>query len=281
MDPLILYHRDNVFILSSGEQRINFKMKLSVKNKIIVPYPHFPFDPYSQKRIYCQSFNPRWRSLNSLFDFLHDVNQFSRLDKDEILWFDTGFWTIVCDREPDLFGLDLDSLNRTLQLVPNGQLALCLANRDTTIIFRTKFLKNRFTYGRLQIYVTNSYLPFVEVIQPFRDALGSELLSNNSTKERFFDIDNIKRIHRNPHSLFFKPNAIVRSFKHQTPMIAISKNPFINHKAVETHSLPYFFGQMCGGFREEELKNKTYVSSTLRIWNFQNTLVANLLYHSS
>ena len=197
--------------------------------------------------------------------------------KDEYLWNNTGFWTIVND-DHDYLGVSLESLDRAIRIRKDGSLACCLANIDSIIIFSSLFKKGHLLESKLDIYVTNTYLPYVEVMQPFRDALKN-LGKVSYLEEKFVDEEKVHKWFFKRRAYFGKPLALINSSKRQVPIIAVSNNPFHLMKNVEISPLDYFLGQMAGGFIESDFTGKKFFPAKLETWALQNVIVGSLLYH--
>lgn len=278
---MIMLFYDDFFTMPSGKKESYVRIDLSINAKTVIPHPLFSFDHLSENMIYHQMFKPDWQSILSGMAFLEKSSKYARIRADETLWGNTAFWTLKMDSY-DYLGIGIRKLEEVIRTRKEGEFFCCLANRDSIIVFFSKFKDNALEETMLDVYVTNTYLPYVEVMQPFREALKN-MGKHSVLIEDFADYRNIHKGFYQEEVYLDKPLALIKGSSPpdnnvQVPIMAILNNPFHLRKDASIESLKHFLGQMAGGFLESDFEGKTPFSVDLEIWQLRDIIVADLLY---
>lgn len=161
---------EHYFYYPDGSKKCYFRMKKPSTKKIIIQHPYLLFDPQNNQ-IYREEYKLKYQNNDLIINFITLSESNAELREDEYLWYHTGYWSIL-DKRYLYIGSGEYGILDTIKYVQKGKLAFCLSFRDFII-----FIKSTFSQGQIKnesiidIYCTNSYLPFVEVLNPFRKSL--------------------------------------------------------------------------------------------------------------
>jgi hypothetical protein len=301
---LIDFIHDDFFTLPNNRRRNYLKMGRCGKENVI-QHPNFPFDPtpgggyaryielemqyeepkYSKQvelnrnEIYHQRFQVE-RVVDYCFlqDFMQGcLDYFASFSlPDEILWFETGYWSVK-DCKSQFAGMSIDALREIGEIVSRGALAYCLANRDSIIIVRGPFGAHpKPIVSNIDIYVTNAFLPFAEVADIYRNGI-KKLGQARCLKEELIDETIIHSRYSSEHLLSLKPRAFVMMYvrREAYPVLTIVQNPLKAKQPLA--SLDLLMGLSGYGFDEDERKFELRVDH----WRLEETSVFEFFFTPS
>jgi len=274
----MLWH-DDFFTLVNGEKKPFFKIG-DLSERFIIQHPYFHFgsvifpfmrelegtkDYEDETPIYFQQFELTIdTTLFDFDDFLLDVEKNWYLKPDEVLWYETGFWSIISNAKCYM-GMGLKRLRKTLNKGKNAEFALCLSNNVSILLINSKI--NEEEKILLSIYASNDILPFVEVVEPFRQSirnydkislLKSQILSEEKIRRFWFAN---RKINVNPVALIMdKRDPDYKRF----PVI---KNEFTRTRDPEISKIQFLIGTTGGGFIESDYYGEMQFLPYAEIWN--------------
>ena len=271
---------DDFFTLSNKKRQNYMKVGICGKDNII-QHPNLPFDPtpgggYARNielemlyedpqrsnpieiipnEMYHQKFRVK-HALNPFFllDFMQGcLEQFDTIAfHDEILWFDTGYWSIK-DCKNQFMGMDINALKEAIEAVVSGTISYCLANRDSIVIIHGPFGENsKSAMTNIDIFATNAFLPFTEVADIYRSGV-KKLVRAKSLKEELIAETALHFRYSFGYLFSLYPKAFVMMDSY--PVLTIIKNPVKKKCARTLMSLDLIIGSIRGGFRESDIAN--------------------------
>lgn len=282
----MLWH-DDFFTSLNGETKPYFKMG-EFRERFIIQHPYFHFgsllNPYVwadtrgfgfETPIYFQQFEFTTDATPFDFrDFLVDVEKNSHLKPDEVLWHETGFWSIISE-EICYMGMGLERLKKTLDRATRAKFALCLSNEVSVVLINSKKSEDKKVI--LSIYASNDILPFVEVVEPFREStanydgvcLQNEMLLEEKIRRFWF----AKRdINLNP--IAFIMNKEDPSYK----MLPVIKNEFRRTKDHVISKIQFLTGTTSGGFIESDYYSKRRFHLYAEIWELEYASIVDFRF---
>lgn len=267
----------------------------------IVQHPYVPFDPtpgggYARcielERLYEEPRNLYYKEPNQGFqvmpnqlfhekfrmhdnielvflqDFMNGCLNFFTLTAlpDEILWHDTGYWSIR-KGENQFMGMGLNSLDKAIEETKSDEILFCLSNRDSIIILHgTLKGKSSSSVTYIDAYSTNAFLPFAEVADIYRNGLKSIGNVENVKAEFILESALHSRFSQNR---VFVPHVEALVMMNDIPVLATIRNP-MRMKACSITALDYILVATGG----TDLKSRpTDFRLIVDQWTFENGMV--------
>jgi len=177
MLPIIKPFYEEQFTLPTGDKVQFFETRSLHKEKACIQYPRLPFDTLSKGEWEAGLYHQKFQfisdnRLSLLRKFIEKATHHAKLRENEVMWHDTGFWTIKKAKKA-FMGIGLNSLENATRELKNGELYFCLANRDSIVSISSTFESGAvLRRTRIHMLVTNASLPFVTTIQPYRNAIS-------------------------------------------------------------------------------------------------------------
>lgn len=274
----MLWH-DDFFTLVNGETKPFFKVG-DFSGHFIIQHPYFHFGstifPFMREYegikdyedatpIYFQQFELTMDpTLFRFDDFLLDVEKNCHLKPDQVLWYETGFWSIISNAKCYM-GMGLERLKETLNNVKNAKFALCLSDNLSILLINSKV--NEEGKILLSIYASNDILPFVEVVEPFRQSirnynnvslLRSQILSEEKIRRFWFAN---RKINVNPVAF------IMDKSNPDYKRLPVIKNEFTRTRDPEISKIQFLTGTTSGGFIESDYFGGMQFLPYAEIWN--------------
>ena len=277
---MIDFVHDSFFTLANKETQDYIEIGSCTESNVIL-HPNFSFDPtpgggYARNiemeiiyeeptkrehpkldnniqimpnELYHQKFRTR-QAIDPAFlrDFIEGCKDFFALNAfpDEILWYETGYWSIK-DCRKQFMGIGVNALEQCHQTISADMVMFCLANRDSIVILHGSLNKNSKTPATdIDIYTTNAFLPFTEVADLYRSSIRKLRKVENLTTE--FILESTIHSQYSPRCLFpLHPKAFVMMESY--PVLAVIENP--TRKSTQPlASLERIIGPVIGGFME-------------------------------
>jgi hypothetical protein len=313
---IILYHEnssysmierfhDDFFELESGEKAPFFEFPAPKSKKIIVQHSFIPFDPlgggldYLPRLIYNKTIQVvDYKGDVTFIDlFEKHAEQKACLKKDYILWWWTGYWTILKNKQY-FIGSGLDSLKNAIGGFGNGKASYCLSNRDSIIIINFEFNRGLIENGIIfDFFITNAYLPYVETINPFLIAIAeigkfycisekkikiTDIFKTKSATKGFDSpmdaLDRTIKTSLQPRKFILNPIAYIRN-KEGDVALAVIKNEFSTNLS-PINSVKYLIGSCAGGFIETDFTGDKEFNIYSEIIFLNNNIVMNTYFHA-
>lgn len=273
----MLWH-DDFFTLLDGKTKPYFKMG-EFRERFIIQHPYFHFgslffpnawtgrnarDSGYETPLYFQQFEfPSDVTPFDFHGFLADVEKNSYLKPDEVIWYETGFWSIISE-ETCYMGMGLESLKKTLDVLTRAKFALCLSNEDSIVLINSKLSKDKKVI--LSIYASNEMLPFVEVVEPFRESItnygGVCLKSEMLLEEKICRFWFVKR------DIGLTPIAFIMD-KPSYKRLPVIKNEFRRTNDPVISKIQFLTGTTSGGFIESDYYSKRHFHLSAKIWELE------------
>jgi hypothetical protein len=267
------FHED-FFELESGEKAPFFEFPAPKSKKIIVQHPYIPFDPlgggldYLPRLIYNKTIQLDYKGDVRFIElFENHSEQKVCLREDYILWWWTGYWTVLKNGKY-FIGSGLVSLKNAIGDFGHGEASYCLANRDSIILINFGFNKGLIEKGVVfDFFINNAYLPYVETISPFLGAVGeiSKFHEIQEKKIKISDIYKAKSINErashswtmgwakiSPRTFILNPVAYIREKKgdKDANLVAIKNEFSTSWNSINT--VECLIVRCAGGFIESE-----------------------------
>lgn len=285
----MLWH-DDFFTLPNGETKPYFKMG-EFRKRFIIQHPYFHFgsfvSPYVwvnrntrdfeyETPIYFQQFE--FTTDSTLFDFcgfLADVEKNCHLKPDEVLWFETGFWSILSE-ETCYMGMGLERLKKTMDQATSAEFALCLSNNVSIVLINSKMNEDKKIM--LSIYASNDILPFAEVMEPFRTSIANYdnvcLLKSEMLLE-----EKIRRFWFAKRDISLDPVAFIMSKEDPShKMLPVLKNEFRRTKDPIISRIQFLTGTTSGGFIESDYYSKKQFQLYAEIWELEYVAIVDFQF---
>jgi hypothetical protein len=242
---------ENYFYYPDGSTKSYFRMKTLCTEEIVIQHPLPTFDPLSDQ-IYREEYILKYPNNSLVPDFIRLTEDNSNIGEDEILWYNTGYWSIL-DVDYQYIGCGESALLDTMENIQRGKLVFCLCSRDFIMFIKSVITEGQ-TSGKssIDIFCANSWLPFVEVIDPFRKVLrimgeahlsGTEKMSYSSIRTRI-SLRNNKNI-MIPCAIMPVGERIAREKK--AIGLAVIPNDFGSFEMDSVNSLEYILTSARGG----------------------------------
>ncbi len=235
-----LHH--HYFEYPDGKTSPSFVMKTSDYPKPIVMHPYFHFD------------FEKWATYQEKYKIIEPVDEFiaefitlsetnSGLREEEILWYDTEYWTIKCNALTYI-GSGIRSFDETRSTVPDGMVAFLLDSHDFVVLITSRISKGVLRGPMFaDIYCSNVARPFVEILDPFRKAIRQASSSYSVEIERQCSIEMLLD-NKTAENMVLVPHAI-------TPM----KNLWIGPVVISnnfSNQIEYLYAHAHGGWLKND-----------------------------
>lgn len=296
------FHED-FFALESGEKTPFFEFPAPKSKKIIVQHTYIPFDPlgggldYLPRLIYNKTIQVDYKGDVTFIEvFENHSEQKACLRVDHILWYWTGYWTVLKNGKY-FMGSGLVSLKNAIGDFDQGKASYCLSNRDSIIIINFEFNKGLIDKEIVfDFYLTNAFLPYVETINPFLIAIAEigKVHYISEKKIKVFDmyktksearglnsplggLDRIIKTNLQPRKFILNPTACVRNEKGDVALVVI-KNEFSTNLS-PINSVKYLIGSCGGGFIETDFTGDKEFNIYCEVIFLNNNIVMNTYFH--
>jgi hypothetical protein len=297
------FHED-FFELESGEKAPFFKFPAPKSKKMIVQHCFIHFDPlgggldYLPRLIYNKTIQVDYKGNVTFIDIFENLaEQKACKKKDYTLWWWTGYWTVLRNKQY-FIGSGLESLKNAIGGFGHGKASYCLSNRDSIIIINFEFNNGIIEKGGIvfDFLVTNAYLPYIETISPFLIAIAeigeshcilerkmklSDIYRTKLAMKRFdspleaFD-RSIKTILQ-PREFILNPIAYVRNEKGDVSLTVIKNEFSANFDPI--NSVKYLIGTCAGGFMETDFTGDKEFDIYNEIIFLDNNIIMNTYFH--
>jgi hypothetical protein len=295
---------EDFFELESGEKSPFFEFPAPKSKKIIVQHPYLPFDPlgggldYLPKLIYNKTIQVDYKGDTTFVEvFENHSEQKACFKEDSILWWWTGYWTVLKNRKY-LIGSGLASLRNAIGDVGHGKASYCLTNRDSIILINFEFHKGLIEKEIVfDFFINNAYLPYVETINPFLIAISKIGKFNciSEKKIQIFDIFKTKSANRGVHSpldemdrsiytsiqprkFVLNPIAYVKVKDDDNVILVVIKNEFsTNWKSID--SVKCLVGNSGGGFIKNDFTGDKEFDINCKILFLNNNILLQTYFH--
>lgn len=165
--------------LQSGEKAPFFEFPAPKSKRIIIQHPYMYFDPlgggldFLPKLIYNKTIQVDYKGDIAFIEVFQNLSeQKACLKEDYILWWWTGYWTVLKNKKY-FIGSGLDSLKNAIGDFGHGKASYCLTNRDSIILTNFEFNRGLIEKGAVfDFFINNAFLPYVETINPFLGAIA-------------------------------------------------------------------------------------------------------------
>jgi hypothetical protein len=225
--------------------------------------------------IYLQQFE--FFTEPSSFDlagFVSMVEKSLHLKPGELLWYQTGFWSIKL-KGLAYMGMGLDQLKTIVSETEDVEFALCLSNNTSIALFNSDRDKQRIV---VSVYVSNDILPFVEVIEPFRNAAANFENVHVIRSEMLWEED-IRRFWFGNRTIELTPVAFIMDKKGSSykrhPVI---KNEFKRTKDPAIRKIEFITGTTSGGFIESDYYGGRRFLLYAEIWDLEYASVVEFQF---
>jgi hypothetical protein len=276
----MLWH-DDFFTQPSGQEKTFLKTGRFEGHFIVQhPYFHFGSSPFQwrarekdedEPKVFFQQFEiDTTENFFDIDDFLINVEKNYHLRPDEVLWYETGFWTIVLDSN-SFMGMGLNRLKETLKGQESAKFAVCLSNDISVILMNSKMSEENKIL--VNVYASNDIIPFVEVVEPFRKAIrkydSSKSLISEILPER-----KLLRFWSARRRIGIYPEAFVIDRKHDDyKRLPVIKNPFTNVRDPVISKIRYATGTTIGGFIESDYYGGRQFYTYADIWELASASI--------
>jgi len=161
---------ENYFYYPDGSTKSYFRMKAPRSREIVIQHPLPAFYPASNQ-IYREEYTIEYPNDDLVTNFIKSAEDNSNIREDEILWRNTGYWSIL-DTDYQYIGCGESASLDTMKNIQRGKLVFCLCSRDFIIFIKSTIIGGQINdKSTIDIFCANLYLPFVEILDPFRKML--------------------------------------------------------------------------------------------------------------
>jgi len=296
---MIEFAHDDFFTLKNRKKKNYLKTGICTKDNII-QHPNFPFDampgggyarsiqmeieyeePMNRRNVewasnvhimpnelYHQKFRLKQvMDVSLLQDFMDECLNFFTLNAfpDEILWYETGYWSIK-DCRNQFMGMGLNTLEHAIQNMNTSVITFCLANRDSVIIIHSNLKNGKSPVTDIDIYITNAFLPFTEVADIYRN--GIKRLHKAINLKTEFILESALHFQyslRCSFQLNVKAFVMMESY----PVLIVIKNPVRNRRRLA--SLNFIIVPNMGGYSKNSTNPKRKFWLRVDQWRFEDT----------
>ena len=234
------------FCMPDGTTKSFFRMETAPEGELIVQHPYFHFD-FEGLEVYREEYEIEYRNDELILDFIRLSEEYSALEDDEVLWYHTGYWSIR-DGTDLYIGSGEYAIQDTKSNLASGELAFCLDANDFCVLIKCN-VKDSHQHGPviIDIYGSNLWRPFVEILDPFRKAIT--ILAKQYGVNQL-NIEQNAKIEAAPFKFRGKRRIIVPF------AIAPTWEGYIGPTVVENQFLPfpiqYLFSQVNGGWLKSD-----------------------------
>jgi hypothetical protein len=206
--------------------------------------------------------------------FLSKAEKNANLKPDEVLWWETGFWSITL-KGISYMGMGLERLEAIVKEMKDGEFALCLSNNVSVILFDSNREERKIV---LSVYASNDILPFVEVMEPLRNSIACFSNSRAIKSEMLWEED-IRRFWFAPKDIGIEPVAFIMD-KHDPrykrhPVI---RNEFRKTKDPVIGKIEFITGTTSGGFIESDYDGSRRFQLYAEIWELEHASVIEFFF---
>jgi hypothetical protein len=189
--PLVVFHPEFPFDPWSADTReIEILARRLDDDSIIGPEFHMasPFVPPegNEIQILHESFRVTRKIHNAIQAFIELYPDFLRAEKDETLWWNTGFWSARCGEE-NWMGISEPTFNQYPFSSNRGEFAYVLCNYSTIIELSSRTSSEPAT---VDVYLNNRSLPWAEMRRAVLSTLDT-IGPWDSTGKEFIDKEHI------------------------------------------------------------------------------------------
>jgi len=195
------------------------------------------------------------------------------LQKDETLYYDTGYWNIKHNGH-SYIGIGYNRFQNIIKQLNTKHYAICF----TDPYFILNISKNIEINSQIlvDIYAYNEVYPFIEIIEPFQKACLD--LDGILDKEELLLEHHIRNIWSSSKPIAMNPVGFI--MENNFRMLPIIKNYFKNTKYKEINKLLYLCGTRRGGFIDEEFSNKFSFFILIDIWDLEFIKLFDIKFES-
>jgi len=276
----MLWH-DDFFTLQDGQKTQSFRMG-SFQGRIIIQHPFFHFgsaffveteEEYTPvpEIYFLQTEIVTERKALDIASFLSSAEKKHNLPSDHFLWYETGFWSLVLNKEMHM-GVGLQSLFSILGGLKSSEFAFCLSNNVSVVIINAEA-----TYRKtlLSIYASNDILPYAEVVEPYRQAI-EELEDVRYTESKIIPEGKLRRFWVSPRPTSIDAVAFLMQKKRK--MLPIVRNKFMRTRDPIIGKMGFLIGTHLGGFIESDFREGKRFIVTAEIWDLASVSVAEVVF---
>jgi len=274
---------DDFFTLADGHVKSFWKMgKFKGRFIILHPFlhfgsmPHFPTEEQEEDaKIYFEKYEINARKDPfDIDEFMSGVEKGCYLKKDEVLWYETGFWTAVLGSQ---FVMGAGT-TRLQELLERTKLcfAICLqSNISLTIINSDVNDCHKIT---VSVYASNDISPYVEVLEPFRKEIdrheGSRRVASKVLLEK-----EIRRFWKTDRKILLRPLASAMHLEDKDlKVLPIIRSPFRRVRDPIVNNLCYLTGITSGGFLDSDFEGKRRFLPYAEIWELSTASVVEFVF---
>ncbi len=280
---------DNCFYFPDGSIKPYFKMNKPQINEIIIQHPYLGFDPQNYK-IYREKYSIDFSIKNLFKKFINLFEKNAKIHEDEIHFYDTGYWSIL-DKDYLYIGSGEKELTESIKKISSGKFAFCLSNRDLILFFKGSIDNNRIKNSiGCDIYCTNYFLPYVEILTPVRKTLNdlgetniqikehmdfSQIYVNSKRGEKL-DINYVSNYLKNKKNIMI-PYAVIPIGRWVGPVVV--PNDFKPFPIKSLDSIEYIIGQFPGGCLKHDFFTPGKFYYSCFIGNFSDVIILDGAFH--
>jgi len=171
-EPVVVHHPSIPFDpmpFSLGQQELlsrPIEFDLSTKDA----EPHLPRD-WNRTPIFYESFSLSGDFFEAISGFTSHSERFSRLEDDEILWYDTGYWAAQRGRD-HYIGIGAAHAEELVRSVSTGVLCYVLCHPGAMLAFTLGDITRPERFS-LDMYLNNTFSPFAEERRNMYQTLGA------------------------------------------------------------------------------------------------------------
>lgn len=257
--------------------------------EIILQHPLWGFDPQNYQ-IYREEYKLVYKQKKLINEFIRLSESNIKLSDEEIIWDDTGYWSFI-DENSLYIGSGEIELYNSIKNILSGKLVYCLSYRDAIIFLKCKILKGRIDPEVIiDIYSTSAFLPFVEVLDPFRKTIQEigEYQLNNHGKINFenifincksnvnFNISYLSCQLKNKKNIMI-PHAVIPKGRWIGQVVVPNDFKPFPLKAID--SLEYIVGQFPGGCMKSDFFRSGIFYYRCSIGVFSDVIVLDGCFH--
>ncbi len=229
-----------------------------------------------EARVYYEKYVMNHFSEDTLTQFIRLSEQNWALSKDEILWGDTSYWSIN-DQSNYYIGRGEFALFDTMRSINEASFALCIDARDFMVILQGESRSGQVkANSTITIYACNLYLPFADILEPFRKALNS--LEDNELRQWGWISDYDMRVsHFDLRSVSgsLLPEAIIWGqgfFTGQVALVVI-ENDFASFPISDVNGLKHILAGINGGYVEGDFKKHPNLCLVDTIMDYDSVII--------
>lgn len=249
------------------------------EDKYIIQHPYMNFGslfycPDSDHLIYhnkyCYSIkNDFINIINKIIKCLAKYYSYS-IDK---IWFgDTGYWNILNNKK-SFFGYRIKSLKLSSKIIKSNNIAISFIGSDFILNIYKSIEKE--SDNIIDVYVSNEYNPFIEVIESFQKCcsdVGAILDKDEIIKEL-----DIRKFWKSEKGINIKPVTYIMDKEYK--MLPIIRNPFKRTSYKEINKLEYICGTTRGGFIDSEYDNdEVFFRLDTNLWRLESVSLLEFLF---